>query len=345
MKLNAAFFSVFLLITTLSLAQKLTNDDYATYVRDYYAIAVKEMELYRIPASITLAQGMIESGCGKSKLASETKNHFGIKCQKEWEGEKFYYDDDEKNECFRKYKSVDESFRDHSMFLATRSRYAQLFTLSLYDYKGWAIGLKKAGYATNPEYANILIRLIETNKLYLFDDSTSFQKKEIAQDVSNSQTKMGSSVTDVREFDKSLKVNSEGRIIFRKSYKFPLPADFKYLYTSDEGRKVYENNGVPFIFVQKGDTWYSIAREFSIFIYQVYKQNDLLESDIITPGQMLYLEPKKKKNTDRIYITKSTDSMYSVSQEKGVRLVQLYKYNKLKSGEEPLSGFQLKLTR
>jgi LysM repeat protein len=300
------------------------------------------MELYRIPASITLAQGMIESGCGKSKLAVETNNHFGIKCQKEWTGEKYYYDDDEKNECFRVYKNVSESYRDHSIFLSTRSRYASLFALSVYDYKGWATGLKKAGYATNPEYANILIRLIETNKLNLLDDSTNFRKKEIAQEnITIQPIKKTDNINEAV----STRVVKEGRIIYRKGYKFPIPDHFEYEYTSDEGRKVYENNGVPFIFVKKGDTWYGIAKEFGIFSKQLYKQNDLFETDIISPGQMLYLEPKKKKNKDSVYVVKGSDSLYSISQEKGVRLAQLLKYNKLKEGDEPQAGYELKLSR
>jgi len=171
MKFRILFFSFFLLITHYLAAQQLVNSDYGAYIAKYKSIAIREMKIYKIPASITLAQGMIESGCGKSKLAINTMNHFGIKCQNDWPGDTYLYDDDEKNECFRKYNSVDESYRDHSLFLTTRSRYAALFTLPLNDYKGWAYGLKKAGYATNPDYANILIRLIETNKLYLFDDS------------------------------------------------------------------------------------------------------------------------------------------------------------------------------
>jgi len=160
MRVRIIFFSIFLLTTYFLKAQQLVNSDYGAYIKKYKSAAIKEMQLYKIPASITLAQGMIESGCGKSVLAINTMNHFGIKCQNDWTGDTYRYDDDEKNECFRKYNSVEESYRDHSIFLSTRSRYASLFTLPLTDYKGWAYGLKKAGYATNTDLANILIGLI-----------------------------------------------------------------------------------------------------------------------------------------------------------------------------------------
>jgi len=341
MKFRILFFSFFLLITHYLAAQQLVNSDYGAYIAKYKSIAIREMKIYKIPASITLAQGMIESGCGKSKLAINTMNHFGIKCQNDWPGDTYLYDDDEKNECFRKYNSVDESYRDHSLFLTTRSRYAALFTLSLNDYKGWAYGLKKAGYATNPDYANILIRLIESNKLYLFDDSL-ISPEEIT--VNEPKTEKKQAVNKVAVPDNG-PFNNEGRILLRSNYKMPVPSAFEILYTSESGRKVYENCGVPFIFAKKEDTWISIAKEFRIFSFQVFRQNDMQESDAIIPGQMLYLESKKKKNSEKTYKVKTGDSMYSISQEKCVKLSQLLKYNKLKAGDEPRPGFDLKLAR
>lgn len=338
-----AFFSFFLLITNFLTAQQVVNSDYTSYINTYKTSAIREMLLYRIPASITLAQGIIESGCGSSKLAIESNNHFGIKCQKEWTGETYFHDDDAPNECFRKYKDVNESYRDHSLFLTTRSRYSSLFSLALTDYKGWAKGLKQAGYATNPDYANMLIRMIETNRLYLFDDTSSLTKEEIASLRGGSYISPENLASAKNE--KPLSAGNEARVLFRKNYKFPTPSDFKYLYTSDEGRKVYENNGIPFIFAKKGDTWFAIAKEFNIFSFQVYKQNDLLESDNIITGQMLYLEPKKKKNTEHTYIVQSDDSMYSISQEKGVKLNELHKFNKFSEGEEPKPGTELKLSK
>lgn len=350
MRLRIIFFAFLVLTTFYSKAQKLVNSDYSAYIKQYKSIAIREMQLYKIPASITLAQGMIESGCGKSMLAINTMNHFGIKCQNDWKGDTYRYDDDEKNECFRKYNNVDESFRDHSIFLSTRSRYAALFTLPLNDYKGWAWGLKKAGYATNPDYPNILIRLIEANNLYLLDDASinpeeiSLNEPKIEKTEKTEKKGKKQIVKKVFVPDTKLLIN-EGRIVFRNSYKMPSTSDFNLLYTSDNGRKVYQNCDVPFIFAKKGDSWLSIAKEFGIFSFQVFRQNDLLEDDAITPGQMLYLESKKKKNPDKIYKVKRGDSMYSISQEKCIKLQYLLKYNHLQPGDEPKPGSEIKLSR
>lgn len=144
------------------------------YISTYKSKAVKEMLLYKIPASIILGQGMLESGNGNSNLARNAKNHFGIKCHKEWTGPTFIMDDDEKNECFRKYDDVQDSYTDHSMFLTSRPRYASLFTLPKNDYTAWAKGLKSAGYATHPRYAEMLIEVIEKNRLYELDTITDW---------------------------------------------------------------------------------------------------------------------------------------------------------------------------
>ena len=362
MRMRILIFSILLLLTNILTAQQLTNNDYGAYIKKYKSIAIREMQLYKIPASITLAQGMIESGCGKSVLAINTQNHFGIKCQKEWSGDTFLYDDDLEKECFRKYKSVDESYRDHSLFLTTRPRYAALFTLKLTDYKGWARGLKQAGYATNPDYPNILIRLIEANKLYLFDDSIA-GSEELAINGRDEEVRQEQKVTTPKahrpvkgathdanqELSHAItkennNITNEGRILFRKNYRMPVASDFKVLYTSDKGRKVYENYDKPFIFAKKDDTWYIIAKEFKIVTFQVYRHNDLRESDKILPGQMIYLKAKKRNNSEKTYKVKKGDSMYSISQMKCVKLQHLLKYNDLKVGDEPNPGVVVKLS-
>ena len=139
------------------------------YIDEYSYIAVSQMHIHKIPASITLAQGILESGSGNSFLARSSNNHFGIKCGSQWKGKTSYHDDDKKNECFRSYTRVKDSYIDHSLFLTTNKRYAFLFDLSIEDYKSWAIGLSKAGYATNPKYAERLIQLIEDEQLYTYD--------------------------------------------------------------------------------------------------------------------------------------------------------------------------------
>lgn len=165
-KINLVVSFIMLISFSEIFSQNLTRKQYIT---KYSALAVKQMRQYKIPASITLAQGILESNNGNSKLAVKANNHFGIKCHG-WEGKKIFEDDDKKNECFRKYKSPLESFKDHSLFLNKYSRYAFLFDYKITDYKSWARGLKKAGYATNKKYPELLIKIIEDNKLNIFDD-------------------------------------------------------------------------------------------------------------------------------------------------------------------------------
>jgi flagellum-specific peptidoglycan hydrolase FlgJ len=159
-KLTLLPLNLFTLLPLFLFAQY-TEADIYNYIETYKGIAIQKMVEYKIPASITLAQGIFESACGTSRLATEGNNHFGIKCHKEWEGDTIKHDDDELQECFRKYKEAEESYNDHSQFLITRPRYAKLFTLDIMDYEGWARELKAAGYATNPQYADKLISLIE----------------------------------------------------------------------------------------------------------------------------------------------------------------------------------------
>lgn len=146
------------------------NKNTLAYIKKYAPLAVLEMHQYKIPASITLAQGILESGSGRSELASKSKNHFGIKCHTNWRGERVYHDDDARGECFRKYQYVASSYKDHSLFLTQRRRYAFLFSYGTKNYKKWAKGLKKAGYATDPKYPRKLIKLIEDYELYTFDE-------------------------------------------------------------------------------------------------------------------------------------------------------------------------------
>ena len=178
--LKKNIFLVILFVSSFTeiLAQNYTKSDIFTYIETYSDVAVRKMKEHGIPASITLAQGILESAAGTSDLAVKANNHFGIKCHKSWEGKTFRKDDDSKNECFRKYKSSIESFEDHSQFLKA-ARYADLYKLRVTDYEGWAHGLKKAGYATNPQYANRLIRIIEEYNLALYDRAAGSVMRQI----------------------------------------------------------------------------------------------------------------------------------------------------------------------
>jgi len=176
-------------VKKLQKSNKSLNKYSLQYIKRYAPIAVSEMHKYNVPASITLAQGILESGNGRSQLASKSNNHFGIKCHTGWKGAKVYHDDDEKGECFRKYKYVESSYEDHSQFLSGRRRYASLFTLKKTDYKGWSKGLKKAGYATDKNYPKKLIKIIETYELYEFDKIRKKDLKQVKKETKKTRRK------------------------------------------------------------------------------------------------------------------------------------------------------------
>lgn len=275
------------------------------------------MKEFKIPASITLAQAILESGSGNSELARKANNHFGIKCHNDWTGATYQMTDDAPNECFRKYKDPEESFRDHSIFLTQRSRYADLFTLKISDYKSWAIGLKKAGYATNPHYAELLINLIEKFDLTRFD-------------------KM---VTDKNE------TNIDHSIAAEKFDFIPVnPSDYAVIDKSDSGRFVHESNGSKVIFFREEDDIQSIAEEFKIYAFQIYKYNDFEKDFKPKQGMMIYLEAKHRKSAKiKEHIFREGESVHAVSQLYGIRLKRLLKMNKLIDGESVKPGTKLRL--
>jgi LysM repeat protein len=252
---------------------------------------------------------MLESNYGNSTLARDANNHFGIKCHKSWRGRKIYHDDDRKNECFRVYDNPYESFRDHSDFLTEHRRYAFLFEYEPTDYKSWAKGLKKAGYATSPTYAHKLIDLIERYKLYNFDAGPSSR-------VSYSQ-----------------KDNDLGNVD-----NFTISA---------AGHQVQTRNRIDYIIVREGDTFRSLNEELELMPWELEKYNDLGENTELKPGQILYLQPKRNKAARGydIHIVKEDDTMHSISQLYGIKLKKLYDKNHMEMGEEPEPGTRIYLRK
>ncbi len=297
-----------------------TSISYQKYIETYKDIAIKKMHEYRIPASITLAQGLLESSSGNSALSLDANNHFGIKCHKEWTGMTYIMDDDEKGECFRKYSSPEESFNDHSLFLTSRPRYAGLFNLDIHDYKGWAYGLKSAGYATNPKYAEMLIKIIEENQLYLYDSGV---------------------LRDALPADKinHNKVNG----LANKNHSSGMKYDFKYVEVTNGNRSIYENNGVRLVISRIGDDAQSIADDVGVHTFQILKYNELGSKETIKPGSIIYVEPKKKKANTEFYIMQEGETMRDIAQLHAVKLKDLYKRNGLQTGHEPLPGSKIVL--
>ncbi len=263
-------------------AAKLTTHD---YIDQYHKVAIKEMKEHGVPASITLAQGILESGSGNSYLATEANNHFGIKCHLDWDGKKVYHDDDEKGECFRKYKNAEESFHDHSLFLKNRSRYAFLFEESPTDYEAWAKGLKKAGYATNRKYDKLLIELIERYELHKYDlegfdadheeeDDKSLLATEQFQVSSNRVdyviAKEGDSFELIAE---ATETRVEDLLRYNElSYDTSLEPG-QIVYTQPKRRKAAREH--EHYIVKEGDTMYGISQQFAIRLERLYKLNDM----------------------------------------------------------------------
>jgi len=309
---------LFILLTGVLLAQ--TNTARKNYIEKYKITAVEKMLEHGIPASITLAQGILESGAGKSSLAQDANNHFGIKCHKDWEGATYIMDDDKKNECFRKYKTAAESFEDHSRFLTTRSRYAFLFEYKVTEYKKWAHGLKKAGYATNPKYAHLLIKVIEENELYKYDKIKNLKELGIK--------------------EKPPKKADEPIII---SHSSGATQDFKPVSVSESKRLIYENEGVKYVLAINGDDYFKVASEFGVYAWQLRKYNDATKKTIIKAGDFIYLEKKNKKARIKFHIVQRGETLRNICQKYAVQVKAIRKKNGIKKGAKIPDGERLKL--
>ena len=262
-----------------------SKDAFANYIARYGNLAVDQMKKYGIPASITLAQGLLESDAGRSTLAVKCNNHFGIKCHSDWTGRKMYHDDDARQECFRCYSDADDSYRDHSLFLVNGSRYQSLFKLSVTDYKGWAKGLKAAGYATSPTYADKLIEIIERYGLDRYDKSGGIRLKP-------------------------------GQIPHQ-----PMLV-----------------NGQRCVRLREGESLKDIAREYGMQLSLLRRFNEAERKFVPPAGTLIYLERKKSRadREHRTYVVKKGDSLWSISQQFGVKMRPLANRNHL-SQDNPLS--------
>lgn len=306
------------LATSTALEEKISAVD---YIEKWREEAIRQMALHKIPASITIAQGLLESGNGNSRLAIEGNNHFGIKCHSDWKGATIHEDDETRNECFRKYKNASESFEDHSIFLQ-KKRYESLFTLDITDYKGWAHGLKKCGYATNPKYPQLLINLIEQ---YNLADLDKEGLKLIKNGGSPSRNKRDSSPKKERNTSPQ---KDETR---------------KEIVISNNREIGVSENRIKFITAKEGDSIEAIANDLDMAPWQIKKYNDLQNNQQIQAGQVIYLQPKRSNSKITEYEVKSGDTMWSISQSTGIKLRKLYKKALLEPGQEPKPGTVIKL--
>jgi len=307
-RITVLLFTVFTFCYYSVNAQSTRKYSTTDYIELYKDLAVKEMKRTRIPASITMAQGILESGSGNSTLARKSNNHFGIKCHSDWNGKKVYHDDDRRNECFRKYKTVYESYIDHSDFLTSKGRYSSLFELKTTDYKGWSRGLKKAGYATDPKYSHRLIKIIEDYKLYLLDEEQEW----------------------TREDGKNNVRGSDNFVI--SPYNTHVP-DY--------------NNGVKYIRTEDGDSFESIAKEFGLRDWELFNYNDIQKNADISKYRYLYIQAKKGKANRKheYHVVKQGETLHYISQKYGVKMKKLMRYNGLNQNSKLKAGDKLNLRR
>ena len=296
------------------------------YIARYADVAVSERKRSGVPASITLAQGMLESANGQSELAVKGNNHFGIKCH-DWTGARMYYDDDRKGECFRKYRSPEASFRDHSDFLRYRDRYKFLFDFNTTDYESWAYGLKKAGYATDPAYPQKLIRLIEDYDLDRFDKA-SYVKKD-ASGKRKAGMPSGNADKTVRpDMDNAVAADVPATPAEVETPKPLSDRQGKALHLSLT-RQLYSQNGVPFVYSVQGETYTDIAKAYDLFLGEILRFNDLDTETELQPGTVVYLQAKKSKAAKLVdkYVAEGGESLRDIAQRFAVKLKSLEKLN------------------
>ena len=318
---------------------------YATeYINKYSALAVSEMKRTGIPASITLAQGMLESNYGRSTLATKGNNHFGIKCHNDWDGARIYHNDNRRGECFRAYPSAEASYRDHSDFLVNGSRYRDLFRLNSTDYKGWAHGLKKAGYATDPKYPTLLIRKIEQYGLHAYDTggrgAGGQAQKVTAQTAPGAQpgppTGTGQGGTPAAQQQGQ---GNRPDTATDREMEEPIGV------ISLTNTRIMQNNNVEYIITEEGDTYQSLAEEFQLLSWEISRYNELPQGVPLKKGQVIYLQPKRNKAARglSVHTVEIGETMYSISQKYAVRLTSLYKMNLMDTGAECVPGQKVRI--
>lgn len=339
------------------------------YIDKYAQTAMDEMMRSKVPASITLAQGCLESDNSNSRLATKGNNHFGVKCHSDWKGKTMTHDDDKDDECFRVYQHAEESYRDHSDFLTKGSRYASLFDLAADDYKGWARGLRKAGYATDPQYPDKLITIIEEEGLDKYDKmvlkgeklapkleladakekkpkrehwySRSKKPAETVASKSSPAKPVATTASPAKQAPADAKrkpaVASTGtrKLANGDNFSFESPV-----------REVFENNRCRYVVVQKGDTYTSLAQEYALMEWQLQKFNDLDKDSALKVGQVIYLQPKKgaAERKYSAHTVKKGETLQQISQLYGIKESKLRTYNSLTAGEIT-EGQMLRLRR
>lgn len=315
---------LFLLLASCSVARAQGADVIQNYIDTYKDLAIEEMLRTGVPASIKLAQGIHETMAGTSELVRKSNNHFGIKCKASWTGESVSHDDDARGECFRKYDQAADSYRDHSDFLKNSSRYSFLFKLEPLDYRDWAYGLKKAGYATNPRYPQIIIKLIED---YHLQDYTLIALGKLPP-----QEPMVAKRTDAEE----RKTDAIAAAI-----DTPVPTEVEEAPSYPLGE--FKINDTRVIYVKKETPLLMIAQQYSIPLARIFEFNDMKETETLDKDQLVFLQRKKKTGNNEFHIVRPGETVQDIAQTEAVRLETLLGLNQLKAYMQPATGEQLYL--
>lgn len=314
MKLSTLFFFVLLLSKTGFTQSSVVIRQYIDAYKD---VAIEEMKRTGVPAAITLAQGIHETGAGQSVLVKKSNNHFGIKCKADWQGESVSHDDDARGECFRKYVDPVDSYKDHSDFLKTRKHYAFLFTLDPMDYEGWAWGLKKAGYATNPKYPQILIKLI--NEYHLQD----YTQIALGEREPDNEVWAGATTNEVDTDISTISSTDLPPVVYPQG--------------------VFKINETEVVYVPKGTPYLVVADEHDLSLARLFDFNDLPQAETTAGDELIFLRRKRKHGAHEFYTVTGNESLHQIAQAEGMRLESLLQYNFLKSGLQPAAGSLLYL--
>lgn len=345
-----------LLISTRSFSQQ--ESEIINYINTYKDIAISEMKRTGVPAAIKLAQGIHETSAGTSVLVTKSNNHFGIKCKSDWKGMSVSHTDDAPNECFRKYNDPMDSYRDHSDFLRKSQRYSPLFTLDPTDYAGWAYGLKKAGYATNSKYPQIIIRLIEDYHLQDYSmiamGKLSPAEEIVVKEVQKTpEVIIADKIVDSVYSEKPIVMDPEPELIVQvkkpqeksvaeqqipikveKTKVEPVPVYPEGEFKINETKVIYAKKGTPFL---------SIAEKYSLPLSRLFEFNDMKEEEVVGKDQLIFIMRKRKTGNNEQHIVKEGETFKDIAQSEALRLESLYEFNFITPGMTPVPGTVLYL--
>ncbi|HEX3025084.1 MAG TPA: glucosaminidase domain-containing protein [Chitinophagaceae bacterium] len=322
-----------------SFAQKEKGD---TYIAKYKELAMAEMQRSGVPAAITLAQGILESKYGESDLCLQSNNHFGIKCKPEWMGDKVYHDDDAKHECFRSYPDAAASFRDHSDFLKNRPYYTDLFKLDPTDFEGWAYGLKKAGYATEKDYPQKLLKVINDynlNQYSLLALQNQNNKSNIAVAEKINQSPVVANQNNA--FKKVVAVAEKEEVEIFTKPSTPVISKEKKSSVYPDG--IFTINHSKVILAKEGSSLLALANQYNISLSNLLAFNEMDEVDILPADSLIFLEKKLKRGAVDFHVTQASETLHSICQKEGVRMDAVLQYNKIQANMQPVTGEKIYL--